>query len=94
MKKLLNTILFSKDLRKNLLVLDALLDVANSFGEVCEVNRSSREYMNQIRDRMNKKPGLICRIELRELHRQLRILRGRISQKTVLILNHSEMKAA
>lgn len=87
MKKLLNTIIFSKNLRKNLLLLEALLDVANNFGEVYEVNRRSREYMNQVRARIAEKPGLICRMELHELRRQLKAQRNRIAKKTVNILN-------
>lgn len=94
MKKLLNTIHFSKNLRKDIALLEALLDVANNFGQVCEVNRRSREYMNQIRDRMNEKPGIISRIELRELRRLLKALRKRIASKTVNILNTDDRAVA
>lgn len=93
MKKLLNTIHFSKNLRKEIALLAALLDVANNFGQVCEVNRRSREYMNQIRDRMNEKPGIISRIELRELRRQLKSLRKDIASKTVFVLNNMDKAA-
>lgn len=94
MKKLFNTIQFAKHLRQNILLLDSYLDVANSFGQLCTVSQKIREYQRLIRIRMNEKPSFICRIELRELRRQLKNLHGRITQKTVNILNHSESKAA
>lgn len=94
MKKLFNTIQFAKHIRKNIIVLDAYLDGANSFGQLCEISRQIREYQRLIRIRMNAKPSFICRIELRELRNQLRKLRRRIAKKTVNILNNSEMKAA
>lgn len=94
MQKLFNTITFSKSIRKNIAALDALLDVANNFAQICEVNRTIREYQRLISVRMKAKPSFICRLELRELRRQIRTLRGRIVQKTVLILNNSAVKAA
>lgn len=87
MKKLLNTIHFSRNLRKNIVLLEALLEVANNLGEVNVVNRRSREHLRQIQKRMNDMPGIISRIELYELRRQLKSLRKDIASKTVNILN-------
>lgn len=93
MKKLLNTIIFSRDVRKNLLLLDALLDVAVTFEEVCNVNRDTMRLLTEIRKQMNNRPSLIARIELIEVHRQLRNIRKTIATKTAKILN-SQLKAA
>lgn len=87
MKKLLNTIHFSRNLRKNIVLLEALLEVANNLGEVNVVNRRSREHLHQVKKRMNDMPGIISRIELYELRRQLKSLRKSIASKTVNILN-------
>lgn len=95
MQKLLNTIEFSKNMRKNIFLLSELVCVATEFCDVIQVNRRIRIYQIEIQERMNLKPGLLIRIELRSLRYELKRLRRMVSKKTVEVLNnHDAIKAA
>ena len=95
MQKLLNTIEFSKNMRKNIFLLSELVYVATEFCDVIQVNRRIRIYQTEIQERMNLKPGLLIRIELRSLRYELKRLRRMVSKKTVEVLNnHDAIKAA
>ena len=87
MQKLLNTIEFSKNMRRNILFLSELVDVATEFRDIAQVSRRIRIFQDEIRDRMNLKPNFLIRIELRALRQELKALRQDVAKKTVEILN-------
>ena len=95
MQKLLNTLEFSKNMRKNIFLLSELTRVATEFGDVAKVNRRIRSYNDEIRERMQLSSNFLIRMELRSLQNELKLLRRNISKKTVEVLNNQDLiKAA
>ena len=95
MQKLLNTLEFSKNMRKNIFLLSELTDVATEFCDVIQVSRRIRFFQNEIRERMQLNPNFLIRLELRSLRHELKKLRRSVSQKTVQVLNNQDpIKAA
>ncbi|UNM96053.1 hypothetical protein MMG00_12765 [Ignatzschineria rhizosphaerae] len=94
MQKLLNTIDFSKNMRKNIFLLTELTNAATEFCTVIQINRKIRAYQNEIRERMSLKPSLLIRLELRSLRSELKKLRRAVSKKTVEVLNQADLKKA
>lgn len=87
MQKLLNTIDFSRNVRRNLFLLSQLNDVATDLPEVMQVNRRIKEYQNDIAKRIECKPGFIIWLELISIRQEIRALRRSVSKKTIEVLN-------
>ena len=94
MQKLLNTIDFSKNMRQNIFLLTEVTNAATEFRDVIQVNRKVRIYQSEIRERMELKPGLLIRLELRSLRNELKKLRRAVSKKTVEVLNKADLRKA
>lgn len=94
MQKLLNTLEFSKNMRKNIFLLSNLTDVSTEFSHVAQVSRRIRVYQNEIRERMSLKPNLFIRLELRSLRNELKKLRRAVSKKTIEVLNQTDLRKA
>ena len=94
MQKLLNTLEFSKNMRKNIFLLSDLTDVSTELRDVVQVSRRIRVYQNEIRERMSLKPNLFIRLELRSLRNELKKLRRAVSKKTIEVLNQTDLRKA
>lgn len=94
MQKLLNTLEFSKNMRKSIFFLTELTDVATELRDVIQVSRRIRFIQIEIRERMQLNPNFLIRLELRSLHNELKKLRHIVSKKTVEVLNQTDFRKA